>query len=94
MNEPCIYCSKSFDPTKGQGDHIIPAQLGEFRDDVRFRGICRECNTHMGDQSSNSSNVDPNGFIATLSSLPNRDAVNEAARTLVVRWECRAPKPS
>jgi len=44
----CIYCSTVFDPTKGEGDHVIPAALGEFRNDVRFRGICPACNMHIG----------------------------------------------
>lgn len=46
--EHCIYCSKEFDSSKGEGDHIIPVQLGEFRGDVRFRRICPECNNWIG----------------------------------------------
>jgi hypothetical protein len=44
----CIYCGISFDPTKGEGDHIVPVQLGEFRNDVRFRRICISCNNKIG----------------------------------------------
>jgi len=46
--EDCIYCGNSFDPRKGQGDHVIPAILGEFRGDLRFRGACPECNQRIG----------------------------------------------
>ena len=44
----CIYCGISFDPTKGEGDHILPVQLGEFRNDIRFRRICTSCNNKIG----------------------------------------------
>jgi hypothetical protein len=44
----CIYCSTIFEPTKGEGDHIIPAALGEFRNDTHFRGCCNGCNIHIG----------------------------------------------
>ncbi len=50
----CIYraesseCMQSFDPMKGEGDHIIPAAFGEFEDDVRLRSICPSCNSHIG----------------------------------------------
>lgn len=46
--EKCIYCGSPFDPTKGQGDHILPVQLGEFRKDIRFRRICTSCNNRVG----------------------------------------------
>lgn len=50
----CIYhaespdCIQSFDPRKGEGDHIIPAAFGEFEDDVRLHCICPKCNNHIG----------------------------------------------
>ncbi len=46
--EKCIYCGISFDPTKGEGDHILPVQLGEFKNDIRFRRICTLCNNKIG----------------------------------------------
>jgi hypothetical protein len=46
--EKCIYCGNSFNPTKGEGDHILPVQLGEFRNDIRFRRICISCNNKIG----------------------------------------------
>jgi len=44
----CIYCGKDFYPLRGKGDHIIPARLGEFRNDVRFQVICTKCNNDIG----------------------------------------------
>lgn len=44
----CIYCSTEIDPSRGAGDHVIPAALGRFRDDLRFRRICRDCNAKLG----------------------------------------------
>lgn len=46
--EKCIYCGTSFDSTRGEGDHIFPVQLGEFRNDIRFRRICTSCNNRIG----------------------------------------------
>jgi hypothetical protein len=52
MNEPtlmtCIYCPNTFDPTKGEGDHVISVQLGQFKGDERFRRVCSKCNTQIG----------------------------------------------
>ena len=44
----CIYCGDLVDTSKHQGDHIIPAALGEFRNDERFRHICITCNNEIG----------------------------------------------
>lgn len=46
--ETCIYCRAGFNAARGEGDHIIPAALGEFRDDVRFRRVCPQCNNRIG----------------------------------------------
>jgi rubredoxin len=46
--ETCIYCGATFDPSKGAGDHIIPAAFGEFDGDVHFRRICPACNNKIG----------------------------------------------
>ena len=43
----CIYCSQPIGP-HGQGDHIIPAALGEFLGDTHFRCICTACNNKIG----------------------------------------------
>ncbi|MCX5675241.1 MAG: hypothetical protein NTX87_09550 [Planctomycetota bacterium] len=43
----CIYCSNPSNP-RGQGDHIIPAALGEFLGDTHFRRICVACNSKIG----------------------------------------------
>ncbi len=44
----CIYCSKTINPHRGEGDHVIPAAFGRFRDDLRFRLICSRCNSLLG----------------------------------------------
>jgi len=36
------------DVSRHQGDHIIPAALGEFRNDERFQRICIACNNEIG----------------------------------------------
>jgi 5-methylcytosine-specific restriction endonuclease McrA len=43
----CIYCA---DPAnlKGEGDHVIPGTLGEFRNDKHFKRICTRCNNRIG----------------------------------------------
>lgn len=46
--DKCIYCSRAIDSKRGEGDHVIPAALGRFRDDLRFRRICRDCNGRLG----------------------------------------------
>ncbi len=44
----CIYCLQSFDPEKGEGDHILPVMFGEFRNANRFRRACPDCNNKIG----------------------------------------------
>jgi hypothetical protein len=45
----CIYCHTLFDPTAGEGDHILSsAFFGEFAGDTHFRGICTKCNNDIG----------------------------------------------
>lgn len=48
----CIYCGAIVDPSRGEGDHIIPKAFGEFRHDTRFRRICTDCNTKIGRSES------------------------------------------
>jgi len=62
----CIYCAKPVDPTKGEGDHIIPAQLGEFRNDVRFRRICPECNHRIGKSEQLLLQCGPESFLRAV----------------------------
>ena len=64
--ETCIYCSKSFDPARGEGDHIISAQLGEFRDDVRFRRICPVCNNRIGQSEQQFLQCGPEAFFRQI----------------------------
>ncbi len=64
--EKCIYCQADFDPTRGAGDHIIPVQLGEFRDDVRFRRICPACNSLIGKSEQQMLTCGPESFFRDI----------------------------
>lgn len=44
----CIYCGRTFDGANSEGDHIIPARLGEFRNSPKFKNICQFCNNKIG----------------------------------------------
>lgn len=44
----CIYCPTTINPDRGEGDHVIPAAFGRFRDDLHFRFICSGCNNRLG----------------------------------------------
>ncbi len=44
----CIYCGTSVNIAAGEGDHVIPAALGEFTNGIRFRHICPSCNSRIG----------------------------------------------
>src|SRR5437763_603166 len=48
QRENCIYCRIVFDASRGEADHILSCQLGEFENDIRFRRICRACNSRIG----------------------------------------------
>lgn len=43
----CIYCYVRFDPSKGEGDHVIPRAFGDFRNPIIFRGACPSCNNKL-----------------------------------------------
>ena len=62
----CIYCGISFDPTKGEGDHILPVQLGEFKNDIRFRRICTSCNNKIGRSEQQFLSCGPESFFRDL----------------------------
>ena len=64
--EKCIYCSSLFDPTRGEGDHILPVQLGEFRNDFRFRKICTSCNNQIGRSEQQFLSCGPESFFRDL----------------------------
>jgi hypothetical protein len=67
-SECCIYCGNVIDGARGEGDHIIPVQLGEFRGDVRFRRICTSCNNAIGRSEQQFLRCGPESFL--------RDVVN------------------
>jgi hypothetical protein len=62
----CIYCPAKLNPTQGEGDHIIPAQLGEFRNDTRFRRICAACNSRIGHAEQQIVQSAPEGFFRSI----------------------------
>ena len=64
--ESCIYCRSTIDPTRGEGDHIIPAQLGEFRGDLRFRRVCPCCNSKIGRAEQQMVQSGPEGFFRQI----------------------------
>ena len=78
--ETCIYCGTCIDPAQGTGDHIIPVQLGEFRNDVRFRRICRACNTKIGASEQQFLRCGPESFFRDLVK-PNVPAKRQRGRS-------------
>jgi hypothetical protein len=63
----CIYCAKPFDPTRGEGDHVLSSALfGEFRYDVRFRGCCNACNNSFGIHEQILAQATPLGFLRAI----------------------------
>lgn len=62
----CIYCAAIVDPNRGQGDHIIPASLGEFRGDTPFRRICPSCNSRIGAAEQQLVQSGPEGFLRQI----------------------------
>lgn len=65
-DETCIYCGNNFDSTLGEGDHIIPDQLGEFKNDKRFRRICSVCNNKIGKAEQQIVQSGPEGFFRQI----------------------------
>ena len=43
----CIYCPVMFDPSKGEGDHVVPRGFGDFEGAIIFRGVCPSCNNKL-----------------------------------------------
>jgi hypothetical protein len=70
--EPCIYCHKLFDTRLGQGDHIIPASLGEFEGDQRFRGACPTCNNAIGRAEQQLPGAGPESFFRAIAKPHSR----------------------
>lgn len=62
----CIYCRVQFDSSKGQGDHVLSVQLGEFRNDERFRKICPDCNSKIGRSEQQFLACGPEAFFRRL----------------------------
>lgn len=43
----CIYCGETFDPSAGEGDHVLSRAFGDFDDAIIFRGACPGCNNKL-----------------------------------------------
>ena len=61
-----IYCGVQFDSSKGDGDHVLSVQLGEFRNDKRFRQICPDCNSKIGRSEQQFLACGPESFFRRL----------------------------
>lgn len=67
VSTDCIYCPNSFDPTKGEGDHVLSKSLfGEFRGDRRFRGACPPCNNQFGRYEEELIHASPLGLLRQI----------------------------
>ncbi len=64
--QKCIYCGSEFDRSRGEGDHILFAALGEFQDDVRFRNLCASCNSRIGRLEQQIVQSGPEGFYRSI----------------------------
>lgn len=79
----CIYCHKLYDPTRGEGDHVIPVQLGQFQGDERFRRVCKACNGCIGKSEEQFLRCSPIAIYRRLVDpvVPNRRKRNSNYRT-------------
>lgn len=71
-SDKCIYCGCLFDPTVGEGDHVVPAALGEFANLPRFRGACPGCNNDIGKSEAQLLRCGPEAFMARIAKPPRR----------------------
>lgn len=68
----CIYRGCQFDPTVGEGDHVIPAALGEFANLRRFRSACPGCNNDIGKSEAQLLRCGPEAYMARIANPPQR----------------------
>jgi len=91
MKSNCIYCGTSFDPTRGEGDHVLPCALfGEFEGDVRFRGACVRCNNALGQNEQKLAQASPLGFFRWVV-RPNRRRRKDSGLVQKGAGGCDAP---
>ena len=93
VTERCIYCDSPFDSSRGEGDHIIPAALGEFEGDVHFRRICPKCNSRIGAYEQQIMQCGPENLLRTLVSPSSKRLKRRGrGRTSGERWDaCACP---
>ncbi len=93
MNRPlakCIYCNAHVDTSKGVGDHVIPAALGEFKGATNFRGICNKCNHKLGRIEEELIRSSPAAYYTRVSLPPGRRS-RESANWIPAKT---SPSPS
>lgn len=66
QTEQCIYRNCQFDPSVGEGDHIVPAALGEFAKLRRFRGVCPRCNNDIGKSEAQLLRCGPEAYMVRI----------------------------
>lgn len=66
----CIYCSAPVTTSRGEGDHVIPAALGRFRGEFRFRRICQACNAKIGRCEEQILRCAPEAYVRRLVNPP------------------------
>lgn len=91
VNDSCTYCGKPFDAESGEGDYIMPAALGKFRGDQRFRLICTRCNNHIGRSEQQLLQCAPEAFYRSIVNPPNRRG-RKGQRSLVGALGMPPPK--
>lgn len=64
--QTCIYCTKSIDLLRGEGDHVIPAAFGRFQGEFVFRRICRECNRLIGKHEEQLLRCAPEAYVRRI----------------------------
>jgi hypothetical protein len=63
---PCIYCGVPVDSQCGDGDHVMPAELGRFKGEFHFRRICRAHNSLFGKSEEQLLRCAPESFFRRL----------------------------
>ena len=84
----CIYCGASTLDRK-QGDHVVPARLGKFKNDamLRFYGLCRRCDSMLGRYDQELISKGPEPFILNMLEPTIERSHRATSRGKVVSFE-------
>src|SRR5436190_4588201 len=66
----CIYCGMAVNLSQGEGDHVIPAALGRFEEELILRRICRQCNSRIGKCEEQLLRCAPEAFVRRMVQPP------------------------